>query len=77
MKYHIAYQDGDDAILSSFNSMEDLKRFMTSCNLQPDDVWLIEGGELISGIGNKHMPKEFFDDKRKRKNSKMPRMRKR
>ena len=58
--YHIAYQEYDDAKFATMHSMEVLKKFMEVNNLKPEDVWLVEGGEMISGIGNKHMPKEFF-----------------
>lgn len=57
--YHIAYQEYDDAKFASFHSMEDLKAFMEKENIQPDDVWLVEGGNMISGLGNKHMPKGY------------------
>lgn len=60
MMYHIAYQYYDDGKFASFHSMEDLKAFMKKEDLLPEHVWLVEGGEMVSGQGNKHMPKEYF-----------------
>ena len=58
--YHIAYQQYDDAEFASFHSLEELKEYMEKHNLHPVDIWLVEGGEMISGMGNKHMPREYF-----------------
>ena len=60
MKYHIAYQEWDDAKFASFNSMKELKTFMKKEQLEPYDIWLVEGGNMVSSYGNKHMPKEYF-----------------
>lgn len=57
--YHILFQEYDDAKYASCNTIEDLKKFMKKERLTPENIWLIEG-TLISGLGNKHMPKEFF-----------------
>ncbi len=58
--YHILYQEYDDAKYACCHTIEDLKKFMKKEDLGPEDIWLIEGGNLISTMGNKHMPKEFF-----------------
>ena len=62
MNYHIGYQWYDDANFASFNCIEDLKAFMEKEEILPEDVWLVEGGNMISGEGNKHMPKEYFNN---------------
>jgi hypothetical protein len=58
--YHVLYQEYDDAKYYYCHTIEDLKKFMKKKRLDPDDICLIKGGELISGFDNKHMPKEFF-----------------
>jgi hypothetical protein len=58
--YHITYQYYDDAKFATLHSIEKLKTFMKKENLHPEDIYLVEGGNMISGIGNKHMPKECY-----------------
>ncbi len=68
MNYHIAYQWYDDAQFASFHSIEDLKAFMEKKELLPEDIWLVEGGNMVSGQDNKHMPKEYFNNSKSNSN---------
>lgn len=72
MKYYIFYQIYDDATFHTINSVEELKEFMEKEDLGPEDFWLIEGGQMISGYGNKHMPKEYHKIEKKKKLNKHP-----
>ena len=58
--YHIVYQHSDGIKVVSFDNITNLRKFMDKEDLKPQDVWLIEGGKIVSNQGNKDMIPEFF-----------------